>query len=115
MTYLKEMTSKSKLNVLVSTQWYLYKIPNIRIYKLPGNNSQEDFNTTTSDITISIIYFVTIDFFLSLFNQPGWWKVKYRLIFFSNNLSDEIISGNIYLTLYSERFCQFASINNLSV
>ena len=27
---------------------------------------------------------------------------------FSNNLSDEIISGNIYLTL-SEHFCQFAS------
>ena len=28
---------------------------------------------------------------------------------FSNNLSDEIISGNIYLTL-SEHFCQFASV-----
>ena len=29
---------------------------------------------------------------------------------FSNNLSDELNSGNIYLTL-SEHFCQFASIN----
>ena len=29
---------------------------------------------------------------------------------FCNNLSDEIISGNIYLTL-SEHFCQFASVN----
>ena len=28
---------------------------------------------------------------------------------FSNNLSDEILSGNIYLTL-SEHFCQFASV-----
>ena len=28
---------------------------------------------------------------------------------FSNNLSDEITSGNIYLTL-SEHFCQFASV-----
>ena len=28
---------------------------------------------------------------------------------FCNNLSDDIISGNIYLTL-SEHFCQFASI-----
>ena len=28
---------------------------------------------------------------------------------FSNNLSDEIISGNIYLTQY-EHFCQFASV-----
>ena len=29
---------------------------------------------------------------------------------FCNNLSDDIISGNIYLTL-SEHFCQFASVN----
>ena len=28
---------------------------------------------------------------------------------FSNNLSDEITRGNIYLTLY-EHFCQFASV-----
>ena len=33
---------------------------------------------------------------------------------FSNNLSDEIISGNIYLTL-SEHFCQFASVKSENI